>query len=204
MVRVDGRLAVRLATYITAGLLMLIAAFVIFRVYVRRVYLERRRLTLVAALLETLIWGPFFSFPYIYSDSTWPYFLRDDPSVHPALWYVGNTGIIVGIVLCLAAMAWLGFGRSWGRKVNTLKTTGFYGFTRNPQIVLGFPSVLGVALRWPSWYSLGWMFLFGAMIHMMVLTEEEHLRDVFGEEYVTYCKEVPRYLGLRKKAPEFR
>lgn len=54
--------------------------------------------------------------------------------------------------------------------------------------------VLGIALRWPSWYALGWMLLFVAMIHMMVITEEEHLRDVFGEEYVRYCKKVPRYL----------
>jgi len=75
-----------------------------------------------------------------------------------------------------------------------LKTTGFYKLTRNPQIVLSFPMVLGIALRWPSWYALGWMLLFVAMIHMMVITEEEHLRDVFGEEYVRYCKKVPRYL----------
>jgi protein-S-isoprenylcysteine O-methyltransferase Ste14 len=187
----------RLATYVTASLLVLVAAFVIFRVYVRRVYLERRRLTPTAALLESMIWGPFFAFPYIYADSTWPYFWRDDPSVHPSLRYIGNGGIIVGFIFCLLAMASLGFRRSWGRKVETLKTTGFYRFTRNPQIVLGFPMVLGMALRWPSWYALGWTFLFLAMVHMMTITEEEHLRDVFGEEYVSYCKKVPRYLGFK-------
>ena len=31
----------------------------------------------------------------------------------------------------------------------------------------------------------------------MVLTEEEHLRRVFGEDYARYCDRVPRYLGGR-------
>jgi protein-S-isoprenylcysteine O-methyltransferase Ste14 len=30
--------------------------------------------------------------------------------------------------------------------------------------------------------------------HWMVITEEEHLLQVFGEEYESYCSEVPRYL----------
>jgi protein-S-isoprenylcysteine O-methyltransferase Ste14 len=28
----------------------------------------------------------------------------------------------------------------------------------------------------------------------MVLTEEEHLRDVFGDEYARYCERVTRYI----------
>ena len=103
---------------------------------------------------------------------------------------------MVGIVFGLAAMASLGFRRSCGQEENELKQTGLYGLTRNPQIVAFFPLILGIALRWPSWYALGWMVLWAAMIHMMVLTEEEHLRDVFGEEYRQYCKRVPRYIGF--------
>jgi len=175
---------------------MLIAAFIIFRVYARRVYFKYRRLTLMATILESIIWGPFFAFPSIYNSSTWPIFWADDPLVQPLLWSVGNAGITVGFIFCLITMASLGFRKSCGQKVNTLKTTGFYSLTRNPQVVLSFPMVLGIALRWPSWYGLGWIFLFVAMIHMMVKTEEEHLRDVFAEEYVRYLKKVPRYLGF--------
>lgn len=28
----------------------------------------------------------------------------------------------------------------------------------------------------------------------MIITEEEHLSRVFGEEYQRYCSQVPRYL----------
>jgi len=37
------------------------------------------------------------------------------------------------------------------------------------------------------------------MLHMMVLTEEEHLRERFGVEYECYMEQVPRYLGISKR-----
>ena len=68
--------------------------------------------------------------------------------------------------------------------------------TRNPQIVGSALIVIGYAMYWPSWHSLGWVILYAAICHMMVLTEEEHLRRTFAEEYVRYCECVPRYLRL--------
>jgi len=32
----------------------------------------------------------------------------------------------------------------------------------------------------------------------MATTEEEHLAQVFGEEYQQYCAKVPRYVGIPK------
>ena len=71
-----------------------------------------------------------------------------------------------------------------------------YHVTRNPQLVGGSLLVIGTVVLWPSWYALGWAVLYGIVAHMMVLTEEEHLRDVFGGEYERYCGRVPRYLGI--------
>jgi len=53
----------QLATYLIAALLVLLAAFIIFRIYVRRIYLKYRRLTFTAALLESIIWGSIFCLP---------------------------------------------------------------------------------------------------------------------------------------------
>jgi protein-S-isoprenylcysteine O-methyltransferase Ste14 len=33
-----------------------------------------------------------------------------------------------------------------------------------------------------------------AVHHRIVLAEEAHLRDVFGEEYTAYCRRVRRYV----------
>jgi protein-S-isoprenylcysteine O-methyltransferase Ste14 len=59
--------------------------------------------------------------------------------------------------------------------------------------------VIGVVVLWPSWYALGWVVLYGIVVHLMVLTEEEHLRAVHGEEYERYCSRVPRYLGILQR-----
>jgi protein-S-isoprenylcysteine O-methyltransferase Ste14 len=67
---------------------------------------------------------------------------------------------------------------------------------------LAFPYIYnpfdGFVVLWPSGYALGWFFLFAILMHMMILTEEEHLQRIHGEEYVQYCKQVPRYLGFRR------
>jgi protein-S-isoprenylcysteine O-methyltransferase Ste14 len=83
-----------------------------------------------------------------------------------------------------------------GQKVDVLKQSGPYRITRNPQIVACFIAVFGYVLLWPSWHTLGWVISFSVIAHMMVLTEEEHLRNIFGEKYVQYCVRVPRYIGV--------
>jgi protein-S-isoprenylcysteine O-methyltransferase Ste14 len=183
-----------LAIYLTCAFLLLGAAWIVFRIIVRRDYLSRGRLSLLSTTLESLIWGPFFCFPYIYNPPSWPAFWLPDRDIHPLIRYTGVALIIIGLALMLIAMASLGFRRSFGQEVNRLKQTALYGLTRNPQIVGSWPLILGVAIRWPSWYALGWMVIFAAMAHMMVLTEEEHLQDVFGEVYRRYCERVPRYI----------
>ena len=45
------------------------------------------------------------------------------------------------------------------------------------------------------------MLLLAIILHVMIVTEEEHLRAVFGEDYRRYCERVPRYLGRRARPP---
>ena len=76
-----------------------------------------------------------------------------------------------------------------------LKQSGMYGLSRNPQTVAFLLAMVGYLVLWPSWYGLGSVAIVAVMSHTMVVTEEEHLRASFGEEYVRYCRGVPRYLG---------
>jgi len=169
---------------------LLLAAYLVFRVIARRDYLRRGKLGLVSTALESLIWGPFFAFPY--------FFNQPGALVSEILDYTGWALIVVGVGAVVLAMGSLGFRRSCGQEVNSLRTAGLYRVTRNPQIVLGFLIVLGVIVRRPSWYTVAWVLLYGVMAHLMVMTEEEHLRDVFGGTYDEYCRRVPRYLWLRR------
>jgi protein-S-isoprenylcysteine O-methyltransferase Ste14 len=79
-----------------------------------------------------------------------------------------------------------------------LITGGIYGRVRNPRyleflllsfIYVAFANFSGVwvlyALTFPA-------------IHLVVLLEEPELRARFGEEYVEYCRRVPRYIPKRR------
>ena len=105
--------------------------------------------------------------------------------------------MVIGGVLVLLAMSQLGIGISFGKKSPGLRQSGFYRYTRNPQIVTYWLLCLGYAMLWPSWTGLLWLGIIWAICHMMVLTEEEHLSRVFGNEYEAYCAQTPRYVGFR-------
>jgi protein-S-isoprenylcysteine O-methyltransferase Ste14 len=185
-----------LAAYLIAALLLLVGAFVIFRILVRGDYRRKGRLTPFTSFLELLIWVLFVCFPYIYNPSDWWLVWFAETPHSPLLEIVGSALTVVGMAIAVIAMAGLGFGRTMGQKGEVLQRAGLYRLSRNPQIVGGGLAVIGIAVLWPSWYALGWVALYGAIGHMMVLTEEEHLRKVHGEGYVRYCQRVSRYLGF--------
>jgi protein-S-isoprenylcysteine O-methyltransferase Ste14 len=185
--------------YFISVFLLVVVTLAVFRFFVRRDYQRRGRLTLLSSLLELLVWGLYMSFPCLYNPSEWAWFWSSNVPVGAPLRVIGVICILVGLVSALGTMLWFGLRRALGLESNKLIQIGPYRFTRNPQLVGGSLLVVGSFVLWPSWYALGWVVLYGFVAHVMVLTEEEHLRNVFGEEYVRYCERVPRYLGLRQK-----
>lgn len=177
-----------LTVYLIFACLLLAAAWVVFRVFVRRDYRRLGRLSWPTSLLETLVFCLWGSFTWIDLPPDWP------PSyVSPALRAIGWILVAVGLALTLISMGWLGFRRSFGQEANQLRQSGLYAKTRNPQILACALAVIGYATLWPSWHTLGWILLYAATAHIMVFTEEEHLRDLHGQAYERYCQRVPRY-----------
>jgi protein-S-isoprenylcysteine O-methyltransferase Ste14 len=183
-----------LAVYLISALVLLIASFVVFRIFVRRDYWRKGRLTPFSTFLEVLIFALHGTFTYIYIPSDWPVL-----HISPLLNVIGVISMGGGLAIVITAMVGLGLCRSLGQEANALKQPGLYRATRNPQIVGYALLVIGYAALWPSWFALGWVALYAAIAHTMVLTEEEHLRNTHGQEYVQYCKQVPRYLGFLMK-----
>jgi protein-S-isoprenylcysteine O-methyltransferase Ste14 len=182
-------------TYLGFAIQVLAVAFVVFRVVVRREYLRAGRLTPLSTLLEWLAIGSWVWFCWVNRPSDWP-------AVHvgPALQVVGWVLFIGGWAVALAGMLRLGLRRTHGLQVNALRQTGLYRLTRNPQIVAFLTAIAGYVVLWPTWRHVGTLVLLVVVCHMMIMTEEEHLRDVFGDEYERYCQRVPRYVGLRRPA----
>ena len=182
--------------YFSAAALLIALAFIVFRVIVRRDYRRKGKATLLSSLLELLVMGLYVGFPYLYNPPQWVLFWSRQVPVSEPLRIVGVVCIVIGLVSTFGTMFWFGLRRAFGLQVKGLIQSGLYRVTRNPQLVGFGLVVLGCVVLWPSWYALGWAALYGIVVHPMVVTEEEHLLAVFGEEYARYCQRVPRYVGL--------
>ena len=82
-----------------------------------------------------------------------------------------------------------------GRPSSQLVCDGLFRFSRNPMYVGVVVSLLGIAF-----WAGTWPFYLAGPVTVLILNSihiprEEHLlRELFGEQYLTYCKEVRRWL----------
>jgi protein-S-isoprenylcysteine O-methyltransferase Ste14 len=170
---------------------VLLGAVVVFRVFVRRDYHRRGRLGPWGSALEWLIFSLLCYFIYLDSMGLWP-----PPELSTLNGALGWTLVTLGLGATVVLIGWFGFRRACGLEVTELVRSGPYRVTRNPQALACGAAVIGYALLWPSWHSAGWVVLYSAVVHLMVLTEEEHLRSVHGDVYARYCERVPRYVAF--------
>jgi protein-S-isoprenylcysteine O-methyltransferase Ste14 len=182
-------------TYFGSALLVLIITFVVFRVAVRRDYLRSGRLTPLSTFMESVAILSWVCFGYLNIPRGWPV-VRVGPLQETVGWVL----FIGGWLVVFAGIFRLGIRRSHGLQVNTLRQTGLYRLTRNPQAVAFIVAMVGYLVLWPTWRNIGVLILVVVLAHLMILSEEEHLRDVFGDEYERYRERVPRYLGVRRRA----
>jgi protein-S-isoprenylcysteine O-methyltransferase Ste14 len=80
-----------------------------------------------------------------------------------------------------------------------LVVRGLYRNVRNPMYI----GVIMVILGWAYLFADGWLLLYtlgvGIVVHLFVLSyEEPKLKELFGEEYVTYQEEVGRWVPRRR------
>lgn len=163
--------------------LLLSFAYLVFRRIVRREYLERGKLSPFASILQLLVFCGYFFFPYLFNPPEWAWFWKLSVSGNRYGQWIGFAIICVGFIVAFGTMAWFGIGKAFGLNVSGLIRQGPYKVSRNPQILGGYLLVIGTALQLPSIYSIGWVLMYAVISHWMVITEEEHLFQVFGEEY---------------------
>jgi protein-S-isoprenylcysteine O-methyltransferase Ste14 len=105
--------------------------------------------------------------------------------------------------LGLAIYAWCvwdfaSFGRGTPAPIDAPKhlvVRGLYRYVRNPMYV----GVLCVIAGWVLWFQSGALVAYAVVVAtcfqlFVVLYEEPHLREVFGDEYAAYCARVSRWL----------
>jgi len=78
---------------------------------------------------------------------------------------------------------------------NKMVITGPYRYVRNPMITGAILILLGETVLFNSWPLFLWMiaFLIGKMLYLPII-EEKELKTRFGEPYVEYMAQVPRWI----------
>lgn len=171
---------------------LLAGAFFVFS-RVRSDYRAQGKLSRPTAILQVGYFGAYALSSYAFLDARLSQIGTDS-----LLFPIAFVLMAAGLLLVLLSMPFLG-QRSFGREIGSLRSQGLYRYSRNPQLVGSFLFIVGYALLWPSWMGLAWAALWPVIAHLMVRGEEEHLEQVFGDEYRDYCARTPRYLGLPKR-----
>ncbi len=112
---------------------------------------------------------------------------------------LGGLLILAGIVVllnCFARFALQGLGTpAPAYPTAHLVVKGFYQYVRNPMYVSVLAALLGQSLLFLSSGILIYALVVLLFVHLFILLyEEPTLRNTFGEEYATYCANVPRWL----------
>jgi protein-S-isoprenylcysteine O-methyltransferase Ste14 len=79
---------------------------------------------------------------------------------------------------------------------------GLYRFSRNPMYVAQVAYLVGLFVYRGDLALALYAVLYAAVIHASVVrTEEPELRERFGEEYLRYTEEVPRWIRIWPRHP---
>jgi protein-S-isoprenylcysteine O-methyltransferase Ste14 len=187
-----GDQAMSILSYLALAAIVFAVSLVVFRVVALN-YRLYGRLKPLATTLQVAIFALHAALFHVGLMTTrWPRF--PDSSLQAVLGALVGAG---GLVLLFAGIGVFGsLARMIGCRVDALKQSGVYRYSRNPQLVgYGF-FILAFIIIWPSWRTLIATIVYCGMAHVMSSVEEQHLRKQYGTSYGAYCQRTPRYVGI--------
>jgi len=126
--------------------------------------------------------------------ASWPAF-RDDSLQEDLIVTLGWLTFLAGV-----AFRWWATLHVAGRKNECLVSSGPYSVCRNPLYLGTFLITLSIAFYMESVvFAAGIAATSLFYLGVTVRDEERRLRERFGETYVRYCEEVPRFLPRLRK-----
>ena len=148
---------------------------------------QLRAILLLPGIVAVAIPAAIFYFTGI----TWP------PSLSNAV--IGSVTVILGLALMIwtsRLFATVGHGTlAPFDPPQKLVVHGVYMHVRNPMITGALCVLLGEAIFFGSWWLLGW-FGFALILNLVYipLVEERGLAKRFGDDYLHYKQNVPRWI----------
>lgn len=118
----------------------------------------------------------------------------------------GEVALAAAATLLAYASCWLSIravqtlGKHWTYAARVIKgheliTQGPYGVVRNPIYLGMFGLILSTCLAYSRWWSgLAAVVLFLIGNHIRIRTEEQLLRETFGDQFYEYARRVPAFI----------
>lgn len=118
----------------------------------------------------------------------------------------GEVALAAAAIVLAYASCWLSIravqtlGKQWTYAARVIKgheliTQGPYGFVRNPIYLGMFGLVLSTCLAYSRWWSgLAAVVLFLIGNQIRIRTEEQLLRETFGDQFCEYARRVPAFI----------
>ncbi len=181
-------------TYLLFSVALLLIAYIVFRVIIKKDYKKRLSLSPVSYMLEILVFAIHAYLFYLAFPTKWPYL----PQLPENLAIKIVSAIIFGIGIIGLLISWFGLGTkpSLGMDKNKLQTSGLYKYSRNLQLV-GYGLILvSFTIIFFSYLVLIWFLLYIIVSYFMIKSEEEFLEQKYKEEYRDYCRQVPRIIKI--------
>ncbi|MEW6170637.1 MAG: isoprenylcysteine carboxylmethyltransferase family protein [Candidatus Omnitrophota bacterium] len=124
-------------------------------------------------------------------------------------------GIIIALVgqiirFSVIGLAYIKRGGKEGRVyADDLVTSGIYSHVRNPMYIGNFLILLGIGIIYGSiWIYLFVIPFFSFVYFSIIVTEENYLKNHFGEKYIEYTRQVSRFIpnlhGIKKTFTQFK
>jgi protein-S-isoprenylcysteine O-methyltransferase Ste14 len=110
------------------------------------------------------------------------------------------TTILTALIIIdlLIVLFWILFSLPPKDRGKTLSKKGIYAFIRHPvytTLIYHFPIIF--ALNYKSFLLLFFVPIYHFFWSKLVVREEEYLVGIFGQDYVDYMREVPRFIPWR-------
>ncbi|MEK7449746.1 MAG: isoprenylcysteine carboxylmethyltransferase family protein [Planctomycetota bacterium] len=134
--------------------------------------------------------------PVLFLDNHW---LLTDRSI---IFGIGPTILLIGVILRLWCIRYIGGAARVKDKAATkrmLVTGGPYGYCRNPIYIANIIMLAGASimmkLLWMAPVIVITIFLW---YHLIIKYEESILQNIYGEDYIRYASDTPRWMPSLK------
>jgi len=107
---------------------------------------------------------------------------------------VGWMVVFLGRFLALFSVIQIRKANSQTNNEFSLKTSGWFGFSRNPILIGMYVTYLGWLILFPNVTMVVGFIIYFANMHFRIVLEEDFLRQKFGKQFEDYLRQTRRYI----------